>query len=417
VFIPFSAWFLGTPLEAGDYPRMLFVGVISFFSSATIAIPFMLDFMHLPADMFHLFIAAGVYAARVGDMLDGMHLFVFAVIVACGVMGRLHVHPVRAAVLVASTLVLLLVMTLASRAYLGRALDGSYRMDEVLATMPPRFATDVESVVLEEADPLSRRGGASTLERIRRRGILRVGVTRDQVPLSFHNERGELTGLDVELAHMLAEDLGVSLELLLLDRTGFADRLDARHCDVITGVAATSDRALEMGLSAPYLDFTLALVVPDHRARDFRTLEAIARQDGLRAGLAADPAIIATLERKLAESLTFDIEPVPAIRDYFEGRSDVDALILSAEKGSAWTLLYPAFDVETPWQPAPRVPVTFAVSRDSKERGDFVDHWITQHEREGKIAALYDYWILGLGADDPDGRRWCIARDVLGWID
>jgi len=95
----------------------------------------------------------------------------------------------------------------------------------------------------------------------------------------------------------------------------------------------------------------------------------------------------------------------------------VDGLIHSAEIGSAWTLLYPEYSVVTPWKPAPRVPVTYALPRGSDEFLEFLDRWLTRRELSGRFDQLYDYWILGVGADEPEKRRWCVIRDVLGWVD
>ena len=46
----------------------------------------------------------------------------------------------------------------------------------------------------------------------------------------------------------------------------------------------------------------------------------------------------------------------------------------------------------------------------------FLGHWISLKKRDGTIEGLYDYWILGKTAG-PVKPRWCILRDVLGWID
>jgi ABC-type amino acid transport substrate-binding protein len=51
-------------------------------------------------------------------------------------------------------------------------------------------------------------------ETIRRRGALRVCVMTDRLPYSFLTPKGELVGLDVEMAHALARDLEVRLEFL-----------------------------------------------------------------------------------------------------------------------------------------------------------------------------------------------------------
>ena len=49
------------------------------------------------------------------------------------------------------------------------------------------------------------------LETIEARKVLRVGYLPDALPFAFFNEHGDLVGFDVELAHRLAREMGVSL--------------------------------------------------------------------------------------------------------------------------------------------------------------------------------------------------------------
>ena len=48
--------------------------------------------------------------------------------------------------------------------------------------------------------------------------MIRVGYIEDNRPASFFNGKGELVGLDVEMAHILARSLGVGLEFVAVDR-------------------------------------------------------------------------------------------------------------------------------------------------------------------------------------------------------
>ena len=107
------------------------------------------------------------------------------------------------------------------------------------------------------------------------RGVLRVGYLPDALPFAFVNQAGDLVGFDVELAHDLARELGVTLAFVPLDRDSMAAQLDAGYCDlVMSGVAVTTERARDLLLSDSYLDETMALVVPRSSARSVRDLGA-----------------------------------------------------------------------------------------------------------------------------------------------
>lgn len=52
------------------------------------------------------------------------------------------------------------------------------------------------------------------LDAIRARGVLRVGTTGDYKPFTFRNPDGSYYGADIDMAHRLADRLGVKLELV-----------------------------------------------------------------------------------------------------------------------------------------------------------------------------------------------------------
>ena len=112
--------------------------------------------------------------------------------------------------------------------------------------------------------------GTSTLDAVRETGVIRVGYFEDSLPYAFMNRRGELVGFDVEMALQLARDLGVDAEMVRVDRSVLARGLDRSACDVLmSGVAVTADRALRVQFSSPYLDETVAFIVPDNLAGAF----------------------------------------------------------------------------------------------------------------------------------------------------
>ena len=102
------------------------------------------------------------------------------------------------------------------------------------------------------------------LDIIRRRGVLTVGYLPDSLPYAFFNAADDLVGLDVELAHRLASELGVRLEFVPLDRERAVEQINAGECDIVmSGVVVTTLRASRMLYSTSYLDETLALVARD----------------------------------------------------------------------------------------------------------------------------------------------------------
>ena len=102
---------------------------------------------------------------------------------------------------------------------------------------------------------------------------------------------------------------------------------------------------------------------------------------------------------------------------FFERRSaELDALLLTAERGAAWTLIHPEYTVAIPQPTVLAVPVAMGMARNAEPLADFINAWLRLKREDGTVDELYQYWILGGGAK-PQHPRWSIIRDVLGWIE
>ena len=102
--------------------------------------------------------------------------------------------------------------------------------------------------------------------------------------------------------------------------------------------------------------------------------------------------------------------------DFFTGRGErVDALAFSAERGSYFTLLYPAFAIAVPHPLTIRFPLAYPVARRDLELARFLGTWIDLQRKNGTIQALYDHWILGRDAR-PKEPHWSVIRNVLHWV-
>jgi len=96
--------------------------------------------------------------------------------------------------------------------------------------------------------------------------------------------------------------------------------------------------------------------------------------------------------------------------------AEVDALLLPAERGSAWTLMFPQYSVVVPGPDPIRVPLAYPIGKRDERFARFVNTWIGLKRKDGTLDAAYRYWILGQNAA-PRQPRWSIIRDVLHWVE
>jgi Na+/H+-dicarboxylate symporter len=417
LFIPFAAWFLGDAMDWREYPRFLSTGVFSYFGGPIVAVPFLLDQMQLPHDMFQLFLLSGVYGERIGDALGAIHLTAFTLIAAVAFRGALQIHWGSIFKHLLAICLIGGLMLGSVRFWLSHSVGTIEQRNEVLLRMQ-LIERPEEHVVLQAAavnpDPLT--AGETLLQRIRRRGAIRVGFNQDKLPFAFFNANNDLVGYDINMVHALARDLGVRIEFVPFDRATLAEQLAADHFDlVMSGLVGTLERSEVMQHTRSYLDVNLALVVPDYRTRSFRTLDSIRAIEQLRIGFV-------DLSRGFVNRLRDAIPDAQLVeiannRDYFTGKANnLDALLISAESGSAFTLIYPKFEVVVPRELSVQLPLFYVIGQQDSELRDFLEHWVTLREKDGTAKEYYDHWVLGKTqlAKQP---RWSIIRDVLGWVD
>jgi hypothetical protein len=162
------------------------------------------------------------------------------------------------------------------------------------------------------------------------------------------------------------------------------------------------------------MDNTLAFLVPDHRRHEFTSWERLRERSDLRIAAPDVPYYLAIVRERLPEAELVVVDSYrPLLR---EKDPDFDALLYSAEAGSAWTLVYPAYAVVVPEPGRVKVPLAYAIPLGDATLVNFVDTWVGLKQKDGTIAALFEHWILGRAAED-ETPRWSVLRDVLHWGD
>jgi ABC-type amino acid transport substrate-binding protein len=286
-----------------------------------------------------------------------------------------------------------------------------FRGSELVYGMRPVFPAG-EATILDRPPAEDPASTAGVLEAIRQRGAVRVCVMNDRLPYAFVRPDGDLVGLDVEMAHRLARDLGVRVEFLPTTLDRLQDLLERGVCDIVmSGVSVTPGRAGVARFSQPYLDETLGFVVRDHLRDRFSSWASIRALGPMRVAV-PDVAYYIAMLRDRAPSLELDVidllDPLKL--------PEQDALALPAERGSVMTLLYPQFTAVVPEPDPIRVPLAYPLARHDERWAAFINTWIDLKRRDGTLDALYRHWVLGQSAT-PRTPRWSIIRDVLHWVE
>ena len=123
VFIPFAAWFSANIFAVKDYPFFVFSSLFSMFGGAVLALPYLLDSLRIPSDLFQLFIASKVLTDRFATLLAAMHLLVLSLMTISSIKGMLVIQwgkLLRYAIL---TFIIIFTTILSMRFFFTRALE------------------------------------------------------------------------------------------------------------------------------------------------------------------------------------------------------------------------------------------------------------------------------------------------------
>jgi polar amino acid transport system substrate-binding protein len=119
-----------------------------------------------------------------------------------------------------------------------------------MAQQTPGSATPLGTAVGEAVESLD------AIDRITASGVVRIGVPDDLPPFGARNTSGQLEGYDVDVANLLAKELGVRAELRPLRSGNRVASLLAHEVDlVVANLGVNPERAKSIAFSTPYAPF------------------------------------------------------------------------------------------------------------------------------------------------------------------
>jgi polar amino acid transport system substrate-binding protein len=239
---------------------------------------------------------------------------------------------------------------------------------------------------------------SGTLDVVRRRGVLRVGVSTF-VPWVMNAKNGHLIGFEVDVAKQLADDLGVKAEFVQASFPHLLDDLLADRFDiVVTGMSITPARALVANFSIPVAESHARLLANRGRAVGIRSA----------AGFDSPGVTIGVREGAIGEDIARRSFPKAKIQPF----DDEDALIDAVLTGKVTAVVA--------WSPAPEflsakagdklfVPLAEPLARSREafavRKGDpdllfFLDAWIRYQQDTQWLAEKRKYWFEGFAWED-----------------
>ena len=413
LYVLFAAWFTDTEVDFAEQLQLAFNGVFSLFGSINVAVPYLLDSLEIPSDMFQLFLVTGIVVGRFGAMLAALHIIALGIIVSIALSGKLRLSPgviIRYCII---TLASLFMLVFCLRAYFLVFVPESPDRNEVLSNitfMEERVNSRLMQAGLKP-DPLRIQG--TRLDRIFDTGLLKVGYDPHNLPCTFITPKGALVGFDAEMAHILADDLGVELEFTPVEPKSAGQMLSSGQIDIaMSCIASLPDMYRKVSFSRSYLELTMAFVALDHLRDSYRDIVKL-RQREITIALIRSNYFVSRINQVLPNAKTIVLDSAEEF--FLDDSHGAELLVISAEAGAAYTYRYPRFTVIKTNQPI-KIPAGYAVPKGDIEMIEFISNWVDLKRSDGTTANLYNYWMLG-GVTQFSKPRWSVVRDVLHWVE
>jgi polar amino acid transport system substrate-binding protein len=120
----------------------------------------------------------------------------------------------------------------------------------VMAQQTPGSATPPGTAVGETVEQ------SDAIDAILASGVIRIGVPADLPPFGALSDDGKLEGYDIDVANLLAKELGVAAELRPLQSGNRVASLLAHEVDlVVANLGVNPERAKSIAFSSPYAPF------------------------------------------------------------------------------------------------------------------------------------------------------------------
>ena len=229
---------------------------------------------------------------------------------------------------------------------------------------------------------------AQTVDDIKRRGVVRIGVLSELPPWGFLDANGNLAGYDVDVGNLIAQKMGVRAEFVGMT-------VAARIAQVMTGkvdmLLATMgmypDRAKVVQFTEPYAGLKIILLA--HRSQHIEKLEDAANlRIGVTRGSAQDTAITAGLPRT-ADIRRFDDDSA-AIQALITGQVDAiganTTYMLNINKVMPNNDFEPKLTFNEQW-------MGIATKPGQRELNAWLNSFINEIRANGQLEAISQKWI------------------------
>ncbi len=245
--------------------------------------------------------------------------------------------------------------------------------------------------------PAIRSARADTLDEVKKRGTLIVGMEAAYVPYEFFKD-GKIIGYDPDIIDTFSPKLGVKAQLVDTAWNGIIPALYAKKFDVIvSAMTITKDRAEKVLFSMPYADASNVILLRANEDKIKAADDLSGKVVGVQIGSAA-AEIIKTFEAKLKAAGKPGYADVKQYEHYPEAYQDLLNKRVDAVVNSKSTMLVVMKDAPGKFKMIGGVSdITayfgMAFRKEDVAFQSFVNDQLAGMKQDGSLAKLQEKWF------------------------
>jgi polar amino acid transport system substrate-binding protein len=230
------------------------------------------------------------------------------------------------------------------------------------------------------------------LDRVLKNRELRVATSGTQPPFNAVTRDGRLIGLEVDLARLLAEAMGVDLSLTSMPFPDLLPALQEGKVDmVLSGISITPERSRDFAFVGPYVLSGKSVLTDSRTLTGMKTPRDLDRPE----------LTLVALENSTSQSYLARVAP----RAKLVTTRDYDAAVAMVTSGAATALVAdmpicvlavlrnPNKDLGTLSNPFTVEPVGIALSPSDARFQNLVENYLGALERTGSLEELRKRWL------------------------
>lgn len=232
----------------------------------------------------------------------------------------------------------------------------------------------------------------SVLNQVLERGVLRVGLEAGYMPFELKNKKGDIVGFDVDMAKLMADKMGVKLELVNTAWDGIIPSLLTDKFDIImSGMTITAERNLKVNFADPYIVVGQTIFIKKDltgKVTNYKDLNSPEYTVATKLGVTADYATKKYMPN--AKLRLFETEQEGAM-EVINGKADAFVYdlpynaIFYAQNMDKLTFLDKPFTFE---------PLAWAVRKGDPDFLNFLNNFLKQVKGDGSYDEIYNKWFL-----------------------